>query len=149
MRTLLPALCLLAGTLHTLHAAAQAIEFRSVKEAAIMYETPSEQGKRLFIVQPGTPVEVVVVSGEWIRVRDSAGAITWMQAGTLSSRRTVMVSADRATVRQQPDSAAPAAFEAVRNTVLEVRGTPANGWVQVAHGDGSTGYLRVTEAWGL
>ena len=39
--------------------AAQAIEFRSLTEAAIVYDAPSTEGRRLFILRPGTPVEIV------------------------------------------------------------------------------------------
>lgn len=129
--------------------AAHAIEFRSVNQAAILYEMPSATSKRLFIIASGTPVEVVVVVDKWVKVRDAGGTINWIEGSALSSRRTLMVSSDRATVRQSPDMGAPPVFEAARDTILELRGEPAGGWVQVGHQGGLSGYLRVTDVWGL
>ncbi|MFN3987181.1 MAG: SH3 domain-containing protein [Rhodocyclaceae bacterium] len=128
---------------------AQAIEFRSVSEPAILYDTPSEQGRKMFIIAAGTPVEVVVVTDQWVKVRDPGGAITWIEERQLSAQRTVMVTTDRATVRQRPEPDAPAVFETVRDAVLDLRGAPVAGWVQVAHRDGNTGFIRVTDIWGL
>jgi SH3-like domain-containing protein len=128
---------------------AQAIEYRSVGEPAILFDAPSAQGKRLFIIAAGTPVEVVVVLDKWVKVRDPRGALSWIDARQLVDRRTVLVSAERATARRDPDEAAPVVFEAVKDVVLELTGSAPNGWVQVRHRDGATGFLRVTEVWGL
>ncbi|NMG33574.1 hypothetical protein GRF61_03820 [Azoarcus sp. TTM-91] len=128
---------------------AQAIEFRSVAAPAILYDSPSNQGKRLFIVAPGTPVEVVVALDKWVKVRDPAGAINWIERGALSDKRTLMVTAPRTLVRQHASEEAPPAFEAVRDLVLELVEAPANGWVKVRHQDGASGYIRVGEVWGL
>nr|MBL8457614.1 hypothetical protein [Zoogloeaceae bacterium] len=141
-------LILATGLMASLNAA-HAIEFRSVSKASILYETPSETGKRLFIIATGTPVEVVVVVDKWVKVRDAGGTLNWIEGSALSPRRTLLVSADRATVRQGPEAAAAPVFEAARDTVLELRSEPASGWVQVGHQDGLSGYVRVTEVWGL
>lgn len=129
--------------------AAHAIDFRSVTKASILYDTPSSQGKRLFIIAANTPVELISVTDQWAKVRDAGGAITWIEASALSNRRTILVSSDRASVRQSPEPGAPSVLEVTRDVVLELRGTPANGWVQVAHRDGVTGHIRVTDVWGL
>lgn len=128
---------------------AHAIDFRSVTKASILYDTPSSQGKRLFIIAANTPVELISMTGEWAKVRDAGGAITWIEAAALSNRRTVLVSSDRASVRQSPEQGAASVLEVTRDVVLELRGTPANGWVQVAHRDGVAGHIRVTDVWGL
>lgn len=130
-------------------ALAQGIEFRSVSEPAIMFDTPSDHGKRVFIVTPGTPVEVVVNLDKWVKVRDSGGSLTWIERDKLSSQRTLMVTAPSAIVRQHPQADAPVVFEATRAVVLELAAPPAAGWVQVRHRDGATGFLRITEVWGL
>jgi SH3-like domain-containing protein len=130
-------------------AVVHAIEYRSVNEPAILFDSPSDKGKRLFIVAPGTPVEVVVTLDKWIKVRDPGGAIAWIERRALADQRTVMVTAARATARQRAAEDAPAAFEAVKDVVLELAAPPAGGWVQVRHKDGATGYLRVNEVWGL
>ncbi len=128
---------------------AQAIEYRSVGQPSIMYDAPSEKGKRLFIVAAGTPLEVVVTLDKWVKVRDAAGALNWVERRALSDKRTVQVTVPRASVRQNPADDAPVAFEAAKDVVLEFVAQSGNGWIQVRHKDGTSGYLRVTEAWGV
>lgn len=141
-------LCL-AGVLTLSAAAAEAIEFRSVGEPALLFDAPSEKGKRLYIIAPGTPVEVVVTLDKWVKVRDAGGALTWIERRALSEKRTVMVTVPRAVVRQRPADDAPAAFETAKDAVLEFVGQPGNGWIQVRHKDGTQGYLKISEVWGL
>lgn len=138
-----------AATLLAVVMPAHAMEFRSVGEPAILFDTPSQQGKRLFIVAAGTPVEVVVDLDDWVKVRDAGGAITWIERRALSPQRTVMITAASAVVRQRPQDDAPAVFEAARDVVLELAAAPVNGWAQVRHRDGASGFIRVTEVWGL
>lgn len=130
-------------------APAFALEYRSVAAPSILYDAPSEQGKRLYVVARQTPVEVVVSLDKWVKVRDMGGGLSWIERGRLSEQRTLQVSAARATVRQKPEESAPAVFEAARDVILELAEPPAAGWVKVRHRDGLTGYVRVTEVWGL
>ncbi len=139
---LAPALIGLAGVAH-------AIEYRSVAEPALLYDAPSDKGKRLFIVTAGTPVEIVVTLDKWVKVREPGGSLTWIERRALADKRTVMITADRVAVRRQPQESAPVAFEARKNVVLELVEPPAAGWAKVRHADGATGFLRVGEAWGL
>jgi SH3-like domain-containing protein len=132
-----------------LSTAAHAIDFRSVAEPAILFDSPSEKGKRLFIIAAGTPVEIVVSLDKWVKVRDAAGSINWIERRVLSDKRTVVVTSTRAVVRQRATADAPSAFEAVKDVVLEVAGAPTDGWLAVRHKDGTSGFVRVTEVWGL
>jgi SH3-like domain-containing protein len=147
MRKGLIALASLVGVL--VGGPAVALEYRSVAAPAILYDAPSEQGKRLYVIARQTPVEVVVSLDKWVKVRDMGGSLSWIERGRLSELRTLQVSAARATVRQKPEEAAPAVFEAARDLVLELAEPPAAGWVKVRHRDGLTGYVRVTDVWGL
>ncbi|THF60696.1 SH3 domain-containing protein [Pseudothauera rhizosphaerae] len=141
---------LLSAALALAAGAAHAIDYRSVGEPAILFDSPSAQGKRLFIVATGTPVEVVVVLDKWVKVRDAGGgALAWIEARQLADKRTLLVSAERATARRSPDENSPPAFEVVKDVVLDFAGAAGNGWVNVRHRDGASGYLRVTEVWGL
>lgn len=130
-------------------AAAQGIEYRSTAAAAVLYDSPSVQGQRQFILAADTPVEVVVVLERWVKVREPAGAIAWIEAGRLAARRTVIVTAERATAFQNADAGSAVAFHATRDVVLELTQPAAGGWVGVRHRDGASGFLRVTEVWGL
>lgn len=137
----------LAATL-LLPLSAAAIDYRSIAEPAILYDSPSDKGKRLFIIAAGTPVEVVVNLDKWAKVRDAGGGIHWVDRAALSDKRTVIVRA-RATVRQRAAMDAPPAFEAAKDLVLEVGGAVTDGWLPVRHRDGSTGFIRVTDVWGV
>ena len=127
---------------------AAAIEYRSVASTAILYDAPSSEGRKVFIIARGTPVEVLVEQGDWIRVREPGGAITWVERGALRQQRTLMVTSDSAVVRQAPDPGAAVVFEAARDVVLELASPPSGGWAEVRHQDGKRGFVRITEVWG-
>ncbi|MDD3353554.1 SH3 domain-containing protein [Zoogloea sp.] len=130
-------------------AGAGASDFRSLAEPGILYDAPSKQGKPLFVIQRHTPVETVVNIDRWVKVRDSAGSLLWLERRLLSEKRTLIITTARADVRQKPDAAAPLAFEAVKDVVLELADKPADGWVRVRHRDGTAGFIRVNHVWGL
>ncbi|HEY8102673.1 MAG TPA: hypothetical protein VIF82_18190, partial [Burkholderiaceae bacterium] len=68
------AAALLALTVHAAHA----IDFKSVGAApAILYDAPSLRGKKVFIAPRNMPVEVVFTYGEWSKVRDVVGDLSW------------------------------------------------------------------------
>ena len=129
--------------------AAQAIEFRSLTEAAIVYDTPSTEGRRLFILRPGTPVEIVVTLDQWIKVREPSGSLSWIERRVLAKRRTLLVTAERAAIRREARDDAPLSFEAARNVVVELIEAPTLGWARVRHADGLEGYIRASDVWGL
>ena len=124
-------------------------DFRSVQEnAAVLYDAPSRAATPLFVVQRSYPLEVIVNLEAWVKVRDHAGALTWVEKKMLSEKRTVLVTAASADVRQRPEDAAPAAFSAAQNVALDLVETTANGWLRVRHSDGATGYVRAAQVWG-
>ena len=86
-------------------APSHALEYRSVATPAILYDAPSDQGRKLYIIAKQTPVEVVVSLEKWVKVRDMGGGLTWIERSRLSEHRTLQVSAARATVRQKPEEA--------------------------------------------
>jgi SH3-like domain-containing protein len=136
--------------------AAAAIDYSSVVAPAILYDSPSGRGQPLFIIRAGTPVEVVLVLNgatpdlpTWVKVRDPSGALSWIEHASLARRRTVLVTAEQATVLRDANAAAPVAFTVTRDVVLDYLGTNADGWVQVRHADGTGGYLRASAVWGL
>lgn len=128
---------------------AQGIDYRSAGPSLIAHDAPSPQGRQLFRLLPGTPVEIVVTQDGWARVREPGGALTWVEQHALSSRRTLIVTAERATIRREPQAGASPAFEAARNVVLELVAPPSLGWVRVRHGEGLEGFVHASEVWGL
>jgi SH3-like domain-containing protein len=128
--------------------AAHALEFRTVAEpAAVLYDAPSTRSNKVFVVNRGYPVEVIVAVEGWVKVRDASGGLAWIEAKQLTDKRTVMVKVPVAQIRHKPDDAAGVAFQAQQNVLLElieVSGT----WVQVRHRDGGTGYVKAQQVWG-
>lgn len=140
---------LIAAALAAVAAPAWALEFRSVAEsAAVLYDAPSAKAKKLYIVNRGYPVEVVVTVEGWIKVRDAAGELTWIESKYLSERRTVMIKVPLASVHQNPDAGAPIVFQAQQNVILDLVEVASGGWLRVRHRDGQTGFIRVSDVWG-
>jgi len=129
-------------------AAGAAADFRSVADnAAVLYDAPSARAKKLYVVSHGYPVELVVVVEGWSKVRDANGELTWIETKHLADRRTVLVKAPVAQVREAADDNAPIVFQAQQDVVLDLVEV-AGGWLRVRHRDGQAGYLRATHAWG-
>ena len=69
----------LAWLLVAATSAAGAAEYRSVQEnAAVLYDAPSRAATPLFVVQRNYPLEVIVNLDAWVKVRDHAGALSWV-----------------------------------------------------------------------
>ena len=130
-------------------APALALEYVSVAEAAAMYDAPSQKARALFAVAPGTPLEAVVHLDAWVKVRDGKGDLAWMAKRSLSTKRTVMVRTERAAVRAQADEKAPLVFEAAKDVVLDWIEPGPLGWVHVRHRDGQSGFVKVSQVWGI
>lgn len=128
---------------------AAAIDYKSVAAAAILYDVPSQKGKKLFVVRRLTPVEVVVALEGWVKVRDAEGALAWIERSALSDARTLIVTASKGVVRKSPDPAATVLFELERNVAIELVSERRDGWVEVRHADGESGFMRVNQIWGL
>jgi SH3-like domain-containing protein len=130
---------------------AWAAEYRSVAQPAVMYDGPSKQARKLFAAPRGMPVEVISSLGPWVKVRDMAGDVVWIERPDLTERRNVLA-ATIAAVRQQPQDTAPVVLHAERGVMLELVDPAAReasaGWLQVRHRDGGSGWVRVTEVWG-
>jgi SH3-like domain-containing protein len=126
-----------------------AAEFRSVQEnAVVLYDAPSRAATPLFVVQRNYPLEVIVHLEAWVKVRDHAGALSWVERKALGEKRMVLVTAASAEVRQRPEDAAPAAFSVAQNVALELVEIAPNGWLRVRHADGASGYVRAAQVWG-
>jgi SH3-like domain-containing protein len=129
---------------------AYALDFRAVAaDAAVLYDAPSARSSKLYVVNRGYPLEVIVAVEGWVKVRDANGALTWIDAKQLTDKpRTVMVRVPVAQVRQKPEDNAAIAFQAQQNVLLELVEV-TGGWLQVRHRDGGTGYVRSQQVWGV
>lgn len=130
-------------------AQAFALEFKSVGDGgAVLYDTPSANGKKLFVVTHGYPLEVTVTLENWVKVRDASGAISWIERKTLADKRMVLVIAETTKAHQSPASNSPLSFRAARDVVLEFVEPGPPGWIKVKHRDGQTGFVQTAEVWG-
>ena len=129
---------------------AQAAEYLSVAErAVILYDAPSVKAKRLFVASQFYPVEVIVSVENWVKVRDIAGDLAWVEKRQLSERRTVLVRKGVADVRLSPEDGAATVFQVREGVALELAELGPPGWLKVRHRDGQTGFLRSNQVWGL
>ncbi|QDX81716.1 hypothetical protein B9N43_10890 [Denitratisoma sp. DHT3] len=127
----------------------RALDFRSVAEPAVLQDGPAAKGKPRYVIARATPVELVFDAEGWSKVRDSSGDMTWIETRFLSPRRTVMIRAERAQVRSQPDDKAALVFEAEKDVVLDLQEAASAGWAKVRHRGGQSGYVRALQVWGL
>ena len=136
-----------------LAAPAFALDFRSVNDNALLYDAPSSKGVKHFIIARGTPVEVVLTQGNWIKVRDNGGNMAWIEARLLSSARTLLVRVDKADIRAEANDKSAIVFSAEKNVVLDMveagRSDANPGWVKVKHRDGQSGFVKASQVWGL
>jgi SH3-like domain-containing protein len=137
-------LCLLLAA-----SGANAADFRSVQDnAAVLYDAPSRQATPLYVVSRSYPLEVIVNLEAWVKVRDHAGALSWIEKKALGDKRMVLVTAPAAEARQRAEDAAPAVFSAAQNVALELVEIAPNGWLRVRHSDGASGFVRAASVWG-
>ncbi|MFZ9561727.1 MAG: SH3 domain-containing protein [Burkholderiales bacterium] len=128
---------------------AAAAEFRSAGDpAVILYDAPSVKARKLYIVNQGYPLEVMVQVEGWVKVRDATGTLAWAESKSLNTARTVLVRPAAVTIRQKPADDAPSVAEVRRDVLLNVVEAAAGGWIQVRHRDGATGYVRAADVWG-
>jgi SH3-like domain-containing protein len=129
--------------------AATAADFRSVGEApAVGVDAPSLRGKKTYVYSPGYPLEVIINLDGWTKVRDASGDFAWLEEKAFGDRRTVLVKAAVAEVRQAPEDSAPIAFQAEQNVLLEWLGPSVPGWARVRLRDGQSGFVKILQLWG-
>jgi len=138
-----------AVTLLLVAAGASASDFRSVLEPAVLYDAPSQRANKVFVIGRNAPVEVIASDGTWIKVRDHTGELAWIEKKALSERRTLVVSAPVAEIRERPDEQSPVAFQAQQGVLLDLVEADRAGWARVRHADGSAGYVRISQVWGI
>lgn len=129
---------------------AHALEFRSIKETGtVFYEAPASNARKLFVVSRDYPVEVLSIQKEWARVRDATGSIAWVSGDALSTQAMLLVTVPETGVRETANEQARIVFRVAKDTVMQKLEPPRAGWVKVKHREGSEGYLRISDIWGL
>jgi hypothetical protein len=130
--------------------AALGADYQSVgNDPAILYDAPTLRGTKTAIAPRGMPVEIIVMQGDWVRIRDSAGGLAWIEKKSLVPKRT-LVATDPAPVdvHASPDDASPIVFRVQPGVLLDVASPAVAGWVGVRHRDGQSGFVHVGSVWG-
>ncbi|MCC2955130.1 SH3 domain-containing protein [Massilia sp. IC2-477] len=141
---------LLASVLLLAAPAAFAFDFRSVGAApAILYDTPSSKGARMYVAPQGMPLQVLSSYADWVKVRDANGDLAWTPAKGLSARRNLVVRTPGAKVFAGPDESSQVLMTADKGVILELVDPTALTWIRVRHRDGIDGYVRANDVWGL
>jgi len=130
---------------------AAALDYRSTIEAAtVLYDGPSLKAQKVFVVARDYPFEIVVALDGWVKVRDIAGApLAWVERKALSDKRVVVVKAPMADVLAAGEPGARIVFRTEQNVLLELVEPPVSGWAKVRHRDGQTGFISISQVWGL
>jgi SH3-like domain-containing protein len=130
---------------------AHAVEYKSVGAVpAILYDAPSARGKKVFVAPRNMPVEVVFTYGDWSKVRDATGDLSWVESKMLNAKRTIVTNTPNAKIHAAPDETSPVVFTADKGVVLEMSdaGAGTAGWLKVRHSDGQTGFMKISDVWG-
>jgi len=124
-------------------------EYRTVSvPKAIVYDSPSAQGKKLYLLSQGYPVEVIVNLAEWVKVRDQQGGLSWIDAKQLSTQRTLLISSP-VEIKKTPELGGVVVARVEKDVVVDLLEPAKNGWVKVKHRDGLVGFVQTSAVWGL
>lgn len=116
---------------------------------AILYDAPSAAAEKIAIVGAGYPLEVLVRTENWLKVRDHDGALLWIEASAAQGKPAVMVTAATAYALEKPQPDASARFRITQGVLLEILGPGGEpGWIKVRHPQGGEGYLNLRDIWG-
>ena len=126
-------------------------EFRSVAFAkTILYEAPSATTKRVYLVGEGYPLEIIVNLGDWLKVRDPYGTLSWAESKNLQSKRTLIVKVDKANIYKDPESKSALVATIEKDVVIELSDPLiANGWIKVRYQQDLDGYIQTSQVWGI
>ncbi len=128
---------------------ATALDYRTTSRPALLYDAPSATAGKVAVAGSGLPLEVVVDTEKWAKVRDHTGRLAWIEKTALDGGKNVVVKAEMSLVRSQPRPDAEVAFRVARGVLLAVTGeADAYGWLPVKHADGMAGWMPVHEVWG-
>lgn len=118
------------------------------KSSAILYDAPSSKAKKLYVVNRYMPFEQIVTLHSWVKVRDRAGKMYWVEKRALSNERYVFALPPLVDVRAGPTSSSSRVFQVRQQIALELLESTNLKWIKVRHHDGNVGYVRKAEVWG-
>jgi len=140
--------CLAVALLSAMNSS-YALDYGSVTEnAVVLYNKPSIEGKKLYVVSRYMPLEQAVSLENWVKVRDSSGNMAWIEKRFLSSKRFVIVTDTQVAIHQAPEEKSAVVAQVKKQVAIELLGTTDTGWLKVRHIEGMTGFVKAAQVWG-
>jgi SH3-like domain-containing protein len=117
-----------------------------------MRSGPGTQYKVIWELGNGFPLIILKESGDWYRVRDFEGTIGWVHKDVTGRTPHMIVkmhknSNKRINVRSGPGTKYRIVAKAYYGVVFKTL-QQKNGWVNVRHADGVTGWVKRSLLWG-
>jgi SH3-like domain-containing protein len=127
---------------------ADAAEILSVKTASANFrENPHEAAKIKFSADKFFPVEVIEKKKGWVKVKDFEGDTAWVADKLLGKQATIVVSSDKANIRESASTSSDVVFKVERGEVFKIEGRKS-GWLKVVDSRGDGGWIRADMTWG-
>ncbi|MGI9307346.1 MAG: SH3 domain-containing protein [Gammaproteobacteria bacterium] len=117
-----------------------------LRAPAVLFDGPSREAAKLFILDAGHPLRQVSRVDGWRKAQLHGGEIGWVQDSLARQKRAAVVAEDLAAVRVSPSPSAAPVFYARKGVILEVLGE-SDGWLEVLHAGGETGYAPSAALW--
>ena len=123
-------------------------EILSVKGASANFrDKPSTGGKIKFSADRYYPVEILETQNGWAKVKDFEGDEAWVAERLLAKQPSIVISADKANVREGPSTSTDVLFTAERGEVFKIE-ERKDRWLKVMDARGDGGWIRDDMSWG-
>lgn len=127
---------------------AEAAEILSVKTASANFrENPHEAAKIKFSADKFFPVEVVERKKGWVKIKDFEGDTAWVADKVLGKQATIVISSDKANIRESASTSSDVVFKVERGEVFKIE-ERKSGWLKVVDARGDGGWIRGDMTWG-
>ncbi len=132
----------------SIFATAEAISLVSVDgENVNMRSGPGSNYSVLWELGRGFPLKVLDRKGGWVKVEDFEGDSGWIYGKLVTKKPHLIVKKRRVNVRSGPGRRFPLVGKANYGVVFKTI-KASNGWVQVKHENGLTGWVKRDLLWG-
>ena len=128
-------------------ASAGAEGISAARQDTPLYDGPSEKSRVLFVLGDGYPLRLISEISGWRKAAAHDGTVGWIRDGDSVPADKVVITAQRAAVRTDPNDDADAMFLADAGVVLNRIGDAIDGWIPVRHDDGESGFVRSADVW--
>ncbi len=123
-------------------------EVLSVKTASANFRVEAHEASKIkFSADRFFPVEVVERKKGWVKVKDFEGDVAWVAEKVLGKDPTIVISSDRANIRETPSTTGDVLFKVERGEVFKIE-ERKDAWLKVVDTRGDGGWIRGDMTWG-